>query len=156
MRSRSESAASRPTETVARAHTCTWRFAPPRRTSNTGCASRPLAGDARPLGPRDAGLADADPGAFDCELVDDRVGRRRGEALEQDVALCLADAADEVADEAVVQCRVERVGGRLWDLQRDVEEERLPVAALVLVCAVASEQLEPVDLDDHPATAAAT
>ena len=42
------------------------------------------------------------------------------------------------------------------NFERDVDEERLTVAPLLLVDTMAPEELEPVYLDDHPTTAAAT
>ncbi len=61
----------------------------------------------------------------------------------------VGDLADAVAQHAVVDRRVERVRRRLGELDVDVEQERLPVPALVLVRAVEAGQLDAVQLDLH-------
>src|SRR5262249_10577305 len=57
----------------------------------------------------------------------------------------------------VVDRLVDPVGrSALADFELDVEQEHLPEPLLVRVDAVAPEHLQPVQLDDHPATARAT
>src|SRR5207249_4863694 len=66
------------------------------------------------------------------------------------------DPLHDVPDDAIVGSRLDRIVARLRALERDVDEEHLPRLALVLVDSVTAEDLEPVHLDDHPATVAAT
>src|SRR5206468_12409165 len=90
------------------------------------------------------------------ELRDESIGDRSGERLEQPVARSLADREHDVTHTPVIDGRLDRVLPRLRYLECDVDEERLTVAPLLSVDAVAPEELESVNLDDHPATAAAT
>src|SRR5262249_56061322 len=63
---------------------------------------------------------------------------------------------DEWADGRVVDRGRDGVVAGVGRVEPDVDEERLAVPPLVLVHAVVPENLDPVRLDDHSATAAAT
>ena len=118
----------------------------------------PLHRRRRPLRPGDAGLAHAHPQELRLERAGQRVGDGPGQRLEQLELLRLADRADDVADGPVVDDGVDRVGPRLVELERDVEDERLTFTSLGLVDAVVAEHLEALDLHEHAhrTTAAAT
>src|SRR5580765_852860 len=141
--------------TSAPAGTSTSRCSRPCGSPNTSCTSRPLASNARPVGPGDAWLSDPDAHLLDRQRFDEGVGGCCGEGFEQSVTLCVVDGADDVAHLPVVDCRPDRVLLRLGNFERDVEEEALAVAPLVVVHAVTAVELEPVHLDDHPDTTAA-
>src|SRR2546421_11170178 len=102
-----ESAAWRRTGTRARACTSTPRSARLSASPSTSSSSRPLAGNASPVGPLDPWLSNAHANSLDTELRVQRVGYRRGERLEQLVTLRIVDAANDVADQAVVDGRID-------------------------------------------------
>src|SRR5439155_10856701 len=158
MQSLSRGAVSRRTGTApSAAPTSIWRCDRTERARQaTTFASRSLDGDAGPLGPRDSGLADTHPDRHPGQRHDQRIGSGRGERLEQPVSVVPRDPLHDIPHDAIVGGRLDRILARLGPLERDIDEERLPGLALVLVDPVTAENLEPVHLHDHPATASAT
>src|SRR6478672_3865847 len=121
--------------TPAQAGTSTSRCFRRRGSPNTSYASRPLASNARPVGPGDAWLSDPDAHLLDRQRFDEGVGGCCGEGFEQPVTLCVVDGADDVAHLSVVDRRPDRVLLRLGNFERDVEEEALTLTPLVVVHA---------------------
>src|SRR5581483_7989439 len=121
-------------------------------------APRALRGRGRPLG-RDAGrsrlpdayahMRDREPGRQGV-----RDGRRQG--LDQVDPHAVGDVLHGRGHLTVVDGRLDPVLVRLCDLERDVEEEGLALPLLLLEHAVATEDLEAVELDDHASIASAT
>jgi hypothetical protein len=98
-------------------------------------------------------------GRDDLEAVEQRLGERGRQRLEQEVRAAVGELTDERRDGTVVDRVLDpvRCPGPVRDLEPDVEEEALPVAALVLVDAVVAVQLQAGQLDGgQDATAFAT
>ena len=94
-------------------------------------------------------LADAHPHPLGLEALDERVGERRRERLEQPARLG-RHLAHRRRDLAVVDRVLDPVvGAALAHLELDVVEEPLALLALVLVDAVVAVELEPAQLDLH-------
>src|SRR5512132_877383 len=93
----------------------------------------------------------------DGESPDQRVGDCLGERLDQVEAPARGDLAHAVRHLSVVDGVLDPVRrARIADVEADVVEELLAVAALFLEDAVPAEDREPLELEDHLGTAAAT
>src|SRR5512133_1002243 len=93
----------------------------------------------------------------DGEALDERISDGLGERLDQVEAPARGDLAHAVRDLPVVDGVLDAVRGAcVADVEADVVEELLAVAALLLEHAVPAEDREPVELEDHLGTAAAT
>jgi hypothetical protein len=95
------------------------------------------------------GLADAHTRAPEREALEQRLGNRSGERLEEREPAAVGDRAHARDDVAVVDGVRERVraGAGIVDDEVEVEEEPLPAFPLLLADAVMPEELEAVDLD---------
>src|SRR5581483_6332806 len=101
-------------------------------------------------------LADPDAHALRSKALEEQIGRRGCERLEQIEAPSCGELPDRVRDLRVVDRSLDAiVGTAAADLEPDVEPEGLPLALLLRIHAVVTVHLESVELDDHPRTALA-
>src|SRR5439155_9580693 len=99
------------------APTSIWRYDRAERARRaTPFASRSFDGDAGPLGPRDSGLADTHPDRHSGQRRDQRIGSGRGERLEQTVSVVPRDPLHDIAYDAIVGGRLDRILARLGPL----------------------------------------